>query len=85
MAQDGYPTDPRVWRAFKAIEEHTVSTARWSLFTTPGAARIYEHRYPRFAPRIRVLPNGYDEASFATIQEPTSEPLTAGATTLRMA
>ena len=82
MAQDGYPADPRIWRAFKAIEQHTIETARWSVFTTPGAARVYEDRYPRFAQNIRVLPNGYDEASFAALDGLTSEPLTPGATTL---
>jgi glycosyltransferase involved in cell wall biosynthesis len=82
MAQDGYPADPRIWRAFKAIEQHTLGTARWSVFTTPGAARVYENRYPRFAPNIRVLPNGYDEASFAALDGATSGPLTPGATTL---
>jgi glycosyltransferase involved in cell wall biosynthesis len=82
MAQDGYPEDPRIWKAFKAIEERTITNARWSVFTTPGAARIYEKRYPRFAPSIRVIPNGYDEASFAALHLPTAEPLTRGATTL---
>jgi hypothetical protein len=82
MAQDGYPADPRIWSAFKSIEQHTVGAARWSVFTTPGAARVYENRYPRFAPNIRVLPNGYDEASFAALEGVTCEPLTPGATTL---
>lgn len=82
MAQEGYPADPRIWSAFKSIEQHTVGAARWSVFTTPGAARVYENRYPRFAPNIRVLPNGYDEASFATLEGVTCEPLTPGATTL---
>jgi len=82
MAQEGYPPDPRIWSAFKAIEEHTVGTARWSVFTTPGAARVYERRYPRFAANIRVLPNGYDEASFAALDGLATDPLTAGATTL---
>ena len=36
MAQDGYPADPRIWKAFKAIEQHTVGTARWSRFYDPG-------------------------------------------------
>jgi hypothetical protein len=82
MAQDGYPTDPRIWSAFKAIEEHTVEAARWSVFTTPGAAHAYASRYPRFASKIRVLPNGYDESSFAGLGEVGSEPLVPGATTL---
>jgi len=82
MAQDGYPPDPRIWRAFHAIEQHTVANARWSVFTTPGAARAYENRYPRSASNIRVIPNGYDEASFAGLDGAMSEPLTPGATTL---
>jgi glycosyltransferase involved in cell wall biosynthesis len=82
MAQDGYPADARIWSAFKAIEEHTVATARWSVFTTPGAARVYESRYPRFASNIRVLPNGYDEASFAALEGLASGPLSPGAVTV---
>jgi glycosyltransferase involved in cell wall biosynthesis len=82
MAQDGYPEDPRIWSAFKSIEERTVENARWCLFTTPGAARIYQERYPQFASNIRVLPNGFDEASFTSLKGPTNEPLTPGATTL---
>jgi glycosyltransferase involved in cell wall biosynthesis len=82
MAQDGYPADARIWNAFKAIEEHTVATARRSVFVTPGAARVYENRYPRFASNIRVLPNGYDEASFAALAGVTPEPLSPGATTV---
>jgi len=82
MAQDGYPEDPRIWRAFKAIEQRTIGMARWSVFTTPGAARFYENRYPRSASNIRVLPNGYDEASFAELDGVGPDPLTPGATTL---
>jgi glycosyltransferase involved in cell wall biosynthesis len=82
MAQDGYPEDPRIWSAFKSIEERAIRMARWSVFTTRGAARIYEKRYPRFASNIRVLPNGFDEASFATLDATATEPLTPGATTL---
>lgn len=82
MAQEGYPRDPRIWRAFKDIEQHTVANARWSVFTTPGAARAYQNRYPHSASKVRVIPNGYDEASFAGLDGLTSEPLTPGATTL---
>ena len=82
MAQDGYPADPRIWRAFEAIERRTVQMARWSVFATPGAARVYENRYPHFAHKIRVVPNGYDEASFAALEGLAPEPLTPGAITL---
>ncbi len=65
MAQEGYPDDPAVWKSFKAIEERAVAEARFSTFTTPGAAREYRQRYPAAADRIRVLENGFDEESFA--------------------
>ncbi|MEO6923340.1 MAG: glycosyltransferase, partial [Bryocella sp.] len=64
MAQTGYPSDPVTWRYYKAIEEHAVTNAAFSTFTTPGAARIYRERYPQSAERIVVLENGYDESSF---------------------
>lgn len=65
MAQDGYPADPLTWQSYKAIEEHTLHSARFSTFTTPGAARTYLARYPVDAGRVAVLENGYDEETFA--------------------
>ena len=65
MAQDGYPTDPRLWQAFDRIERAAVGQAARCVFTTPGAARIYAQRYPDVADRIRVIENGYDEDSFS--------------------
>jgi len=38
MAQEGYPADPQTWQAFKRIEVEAVRNARFSIFTTPGAA-----------------------------------------------
>jgi hypothetical protein len=64
MAQDGYPADPRTWRSFKRIEERTVGHARFSVFVTPGAARMYRDRYPKMGDRITVVENGFDEDSF---------------------
>lgn len=64
MAQDGYPTDPLVWKSFKRIEELAMHDAKLNLFTTPGAARMYRERYPFAADRIDVLENGYDEETF---------------------
>ncbi len=65
MAQEGYPPDPLTWRSFLVIEEEALRLARFSTFTTPGAARTYRERYPASAERVRVLENGYDEESFA--------------------
>ena len=84
MAQDGYPADPLVWQSYKLIEEKAVATARFSTFTTPGAARIYQQRYTANAEKIAVLENGYDEETFSKIEEAKGpkQPINAGAITL---
>ncbi len=83
MAQDGYPPDPKAWRSFKQIETDAVANARFSTFTTPGAAREYQRRYPASSGRIRVLENGFDEESFAgLLPQSKREPLIPGAMTL---
>jgi hypothetical protein len=83
MAQDGYPADAKTWQQFNAIEEQAIKLARWSMFTTPAAARTYRERYPVAARNIVVLENGYDEESFAGAEAlSTHEPLNAGSITL---
>lgn len=66
MAQDGYPADPVTWRSYQRIEEEALMQASCSVFTTPGAARIYQERYPAAASKVQVLENGYDEESFVS-------------------
>lgn len=70
MAQEGYPADPRTWQSYRAIEADAAARARYCVFTTPGAARIYQQRYPAAASRMVILENGYDEESFASIAPP---------------
>jgi len=84
MAQEGYPNDPATWRQFDAIERHVLHNASSSLFTTPGAARLYQRRYPDAAMRIAVLENGYDEDSFVAAERTVGVPvpLNPGAITL---
>lgn len=66
MAQDGYPSDPKTWAAFKSIEERAVRDSAALVFTTSGAARMYRERYPALPEqRIVVIENGYDEETFA--------------------
>lgn len=84
MAQDGYPADPETRRQFIEIEKNAVERATISLFTTPGAARMYRERYPASAQKIAVLENGYDEQSFvqaASRSGLVGEPLNPGAFT----
>jgi len=84
MAQEGYPANPRVWQSFKRIEEQAVNRARFSVFTTPGAARTYRDRYPESSGRISVIENGFDEESFAGLSNDPDlcQPLNPGAVTL---
>jgi glycosyltransferase involved in cell wall biosynthesis len=84
MAQEGYPADPLTWQCFKDIEREAVGKARFSVFTTPGAARVYRQRYPEASERIVVLENGYDEESFSMLKadELRSEPIHPGTLTL---
>ena len=68
MAQDGYPADPKTWQSFKEIEERALRSASFSVFVTPGAARMYQERYPDVpGSRLAVIENGYDEENFAEL------------------
>lgn len=65
MAQDEYPTDLRVRRAYVEIERTIFSRADRVTVTTPGTAALYAQRYPEY-PRARLItiPNGFDPAAF---------------------
>ncbi len=67
-----FPADPLTWQSYLRIESDAVEHARYCVFTTPGAARIYQQRYPAAAERMVVLENGYDEESFASVAAPPS-------------
>jgi len=82
MAQEGYPEDPRMWRSFRKIEERALRRASFSVFATPGAAKMYRDRYPDVpGARIVVIENGYDEESFSRL-EVSAGPLVPGSITL---
>jgi hypothetical protein len=73
MAQDGYPPEPAVHRAFERIERKTVENCARAVFTTRGTLRLYAERYPDLPrERLVVIENGYDEAAFvaAAISQP---------------
>jgi glycosyltransferase involved in cell wall biosynthesis len=83
MAQDGYPEDPATWRNFLRIEQQTIAHASRSVFTTPGAARMYRERYPAASgDRIVVIENGFDEQAFVLAGSGEEGPLGAGRVTL---
>ncbi len=80
MAQDGYPEDPATWNSFAKIEARTIAHAAASTFTTPSALALYQQRYPSQASRMRLLENGYDEESFASVE--TGDAINPGKLTL---
>lgn len=85
MAQDGYPPDARTHAQYVDIERHALHEAAASTFTTPGAASEYARRYPDAASRVRVIENGFDEASFSGVDPDEIArlgPLNPGLTTL---
>ncbi len=85
MAQEGYPADPITHARFRQIEADAMRLATFSTFTTPSAMATYAQRYPAAASRLRVIENGYDEASFAAVdrhQLSRMGPLSEGAITL---
>jgi glycosyltransferase involved in cell wall biosynthesis len=82
MAQDGYPPEPRTWRAFKSIEERTAALATRLVFTTPGAERLYRMRYPALSlERFAMIENGYDEDACDAAGQGPRVPLSPGALT----
>lgn len=80
MVQDGYPPDARTRQSYRELEAQAAAHARYCVFTTPGAARICQQRYPGAAERMVVLENGYDEESFllaaSHIPSPAAQPQT---------
>ena len=82
MAQEGYPENPEIWQSFKRIETRTVGEARFSIFTTPSAARMYCERYPQIANRVQLIENGFDEESFSSLPDDARTPLVPGTLTL---
>lgn len=70
MAQEGYPADPLTRQMYLDIEADAAAYASLCTFTTPGASREYQQRYPSAAERMVVLENGYDEESFASAPPP---------------
>jgi glycosyltransferase involved in cell wall biosynthesis len=84
MAQEGYPADPRTWRAFDRIERAVVRRSSRVVFVTPSARDLYRSRYSHIDPeRFALIENGYDEESFLDAEsEVERRPLNEGCITL---
>ncbi|HZF16064.1 MAG TPA: glycosyltransferase [Steroidobacteraceae bacterium] len=79
MTEDAYPRDANVRRRLRKLEARTVARAAASVFTTPGALRMYRERYPHVPPeRFQVIANGFDEENFGGARAPVSAPHAGG-------
>ncbi len=66
MVEGDYPPDERQRRAYESIERRAMDRSCSAVFTTEGARRLYASRYPGVSGRrLAVIPNGFDEESFA--------------------
>lgn len=62
-------SDPGTIRSQTRWEARVVERATCSVFTAPGALRLYAERYPEVQAdgRFEVIGNGYDEAAFGDL------------------
>ncbi|EHR71978.1 hypothetical protein BurJ1DRAFT_3163 [Burkholderiales bacterium JOSHI_001] len=66
MTDADFPRDPWTWHFNRWLEGAVVRRADISLFTTPGAKRMYAERYPDVAAeRWAIVENGFDEENFS--------------------
>lgn len=67
-------SDTRTIRSQTRWEERVVKRAACSVFTAPGAMRLYAERYPaaQAERRFEVIENGYDESAFSAVSVGTS-------------
>lgn len=71
MLDESYPKQKRMRYVHQMIERWTLQCCRFAVFTTPGAVRLYSTRYPDLPKeRLRVIPNGYNEAIFSELESP---------------
>lgn len=74
MTEDDYPREARRRSVFLWLERKTVEHSAVSVFTTPGAVRMYRERYPDMSEsHWRMIPNGFDEENFVHAEAAIAE------------
>ena len=74
VSQKRAPDDSLLWNARSWVEKFTVKNCTRMVFVTAGALQMYMERYPEVpATRWAVIANGYDEESFATVEQNVGE------------
>jgi glycosyltransferase involved in cell wall biosynthesis len=74
MTEDDYPKDLRTRKMRRWIERQALCRASFVIFTAASTRRMYLDRYPKLsADRCLLVPNGYDEDDFSSLQPSRSE------------
>jgi len=64
-----HPPDKKLWWARRAIERRAALHSARTVLVTPGAKRIYAERYADLPEKHwAVIPNGYEEETFAAVE-----------------
>jgi glycosyltransferase involved in cell wall biosynthesis len=72
MTEEHYPNNPTLRRVYRWIERKAAASASMIVFTASATRRMYLERYPHLSPdRCIVIPNGYDEEDFGTLDSET--------------
>ncbi|HYM35821.1 MAG TPA: glycosyltransferase [Steroidobacteraceae bacterium] len=79
MWQSDWPIQPVANRYWRALEEQIIAHADKVVFVAPSAIQMYATRYPaQPTKKFGLLPNGYDEESFARAAMLTPPPRQKG-------
>jgi glycosyltransferase involved in cell wall biosynthesis len=55
--------------AIVKLERLAIAACDHLILNTPGALRLYRERYPEFAARMSVIPNGYNTLNVASLED----------------
>jgi glycosyltransferase involved in cell wall biosynthesis len=70
MTEPGYPSHPWQKKFYDWLEQRTIQHCARAIFTTSGAIRMYQQRYPNVCAKKWVLiANGYDEENFIKAEQ----------------
>ena len=70
MSEPSYPDNLLERRVVEWIEYRTLKHCERAVFTTPGTLQMYAERYPEIPrSRLSIIENGYDESSFAGVDQ----------------
>jgi hypothetical protein len=75
LTGERFPSDSKLWRARRMIEERAMFHSSRAVLVTAGARKIYSDRYASVSNNHwAIIPNGYSEETFATVERNITRP-----------